>query len=287
VIDTGPNGPRGLHRFTKFKLAFLSAVDHPAQAPALAVLVAKRNPEPPSENTAMTPEQIAALQTQLAKALKRAEAIEGLTGAQLDVYKSLNEGGRERFLDASPAVREAEVAAAQEADKIEVDLGDGVVVRKSAGPVAIQLAKMNKQLKERAEASELVSRMSVYKARVKTDLEGLPLDEDVGVALLVAVDGIEAAKREKVLTVLKAKADAFRRGGRVFGVIAGDKARVQKQTTTGADMTSDQQFVLNVRKYQADNKIEKLTDAYSAYEQTPEGQALLAERAESFRATNG
>lgn len=238
----------------------------------------------------MTPEQLAAAlalaQTNLVAAQKRLAAVEGLTGPQLDLYRTLNEGGREALLAMGVGARDVEVAKAQEADKIEVDLGDGMVVRKSAGPIAVMLAKSLKDSRDREAASQVVAQMAVYKARVATDLGGLPLDEAQGVALLVAIDGIKPDLREKVVAAIKAKSADFSKGGRVFGVVAGSKAKVEK-SAAGEGLTPDQQFVVNVRKFAADNKIERLSDAYVAYEQTEEGRALLVERDEAHRQANG
>lgn len=277
MIDTGPDGPKGLHKFVSFKLNFLSAVDHPAQAPARAMLVAKRDPSAPapapkpSETSAMDPT------VALANIQKRLGAILLLTAEKFAHFRTLPEAGQDKFLEMSDSMQSVEVQKALDADPVEVDLGDGLVVRKSAGPTQIAIAKIAKNAKEAQVAAEEIAAAQVYKARVKEDLSNLPLSDAEGVSLLVAVDTIKNdGHKTKILAALKAKNVDFGKGGGTLGVSGGT---VRKGATGAEGETAGARYKTAVRKYADTNKL-TLSAAYAEFENTPEGAALKAEHDE-------
>lgn len=271
MIDTGPNGPKGPHRFVSFKMTSISGVDRPAQGPATACVVAKRatDPQPATpRETAMDYEKL------YAAIKKRLEAMQALSGAQHDHFRTLGDADQESFLGMTDGARNVVVAKALEANPIVATLDDGTIIRHSDGPVAVSLAKQLVKTKQSAEVASLAASATVYKARAASELSNLPLSPAAGVELLIAVDKISNdALRAEVAAAIAAKNTGMGKAGQVLGVIGG---RVTKNAAPAGDVPAGGAFMVAVHKYAKENKVD-LRTAYGEVLATTEGAALKDE----------
>lgn len=272
MIDTGPDGPKGPHVFQSFKIKFFSAVDHPAQRPALAMVVAKRDPNapPPAPTGDPAMDPIVAL----ANIQKRLGAILGLTGSQFDHFRSLNEAGQDAFLAQGDSARNVEVAKALDANPVVADLGNGIVVRKGDGQMAVLMATQLIEARKREADAQLIANATVYKARAADEIGHLPMNDGARIALLVSVDKIENPEvKAEVLKGLKAQSLAVGKAGRIEGVSGG---RVKKGEAGEDGKTAASIIALKVRKMADEQKLD-YSVAYDKFLDTEEGRTLRAD----------
>lgn len=273
MIDTGPNGPKGPHRFVSFKLDFISAVPRPAQAPAKAVCVYKRAPDSitspppalstkPSETPAMDP-------------IKRLAAVLALTATQFDYFKSIQtEAAQDTFLGQPDAGKNVEVNKALEADPVVCEV-DGVKFRKSADPVTLMLAQGVIAARKAADDQKVLARASVLKAEAASLFANLPITEGAGIELLSIVEDHckNADYKAEIKKMLAAKGANFGQAGKQLGANIG-RVNVGKNGNDGE--TAAAKIKKGAQKIAVEKKI-SLDAAYSEFLATEEGQALSQE----------
>ncbi len=140
-----------------------------------------------------------------------------LTEAQYAHYSKLSATDGEVFLAKSAPERTSIVKAALDADPIEYTTTSGMPIRKSAGDLAIALAKQSDeqaktiaiQTTDLAKAND-ARMVEIYKARAKTEIGNIAGDDDAKIDLLKAIDAFasEQPRRDAMIGLVKS-ADAF------------------------------------------------------------------------------
>lgn len=180
----------------------------------------------------------------LEKRLARAEKVISLEGAQRAHFDKLEEKDQDAFLAKSAEDRKSEVDAAIEkqrledqADPVILDLGDGVVIRKSSDPVLRKLAERVSEDGNELEKLRRIAGDGDLRKRASAELGNLAGDDDSKVAVMKALESLPEDEREKALEVIKsgdaAMRSAFVRRGYGGASKRGDGA--ESQTFTKAN----------------------------------------------------
>lgn len=152
-------------------------------------------------------EKLAAMEEKFDKHL----SIAALSGAEKTHYDSLSEADQDSFLAKTAEQRTAELTEKTTADDPVVFEGvDGIQVLKSQGPEFLSMAKNLDALTRKAARLEQEQVDATFRKRAEVDFAHLPGSVDTRVAILKAVESIDADDvKEQALQVLKAKADSF------------------------------------------------------------------------------
>lgn len=270
----------------KFQLDEISFVDEPAQTPARAVLLKRADQPAPAgnlEKSTMTPEQIAALQADLAKAKtdaeeakkagERANAIIALPADQRAYFDGLAKADQDAFLTKSAGERASAVEATKAADAVVYKADDGTEYRKSDSPAIVSMAKrMDAQARDLAKAREDADNAN-FEKRANDELANLGGDVKARAALLKAAEGIkDETLRTGALACLKSAQEAakaaFTRKGHSGTTETGvDDGDLKKNAVNKLDELAKAHAKTNNVSYEA---------AYDAVIQTKEGQELYA-----------
>lgn len=181
----------------------------------------------------------------------------------------------DEFLMLDGAGRDAAIAAALAADPEVHKTASGFIIRKSDGPVALELAKqadasaavLKAQTEEIAKARGLTEQVTLEK-RASTELSHFAKGVAVSAAILKALDGIaDETVRKDALEAVKGANFALAKLGKPLGAPDGGEPQV-----------SDPNVKLNelAKAHQAANKT-TFAKAYDAVLQTEEGSALYNE----------
>lgn len=217
------------------------------------VRVAKKDPEdeprqPEDEPMAMTEQEQAAM--------KRLEDIVGLPADQRAYFDTLTKADQDAFLATDMAKRAEQMTPAYES-------ADGTKFYKSDDPRLIEMAKKADSDSKAREAIEKRYRDSELKKRAGDLTDALPGDENVRVAIIEAVDGIEDEEvRKSALETLASKNKAMRKGMSALGTTADDPDDVDGETD----------FDALVKKYRKDNPEATELDAVDAVAKSAEGR---------------
>jgi len=251
-----------------------SAVDVPAHKGARAV-VTKRAPiltATPKEPSTMTTEletvnkaltdtkaqlaTVTADRDALTKSVGYWQGVATLSADERDYFNGLAEHARPAWVAKSAVLRMADVKAAAEADTVEVTFPDGRVVKKSAGPEAVGMAKMNLMLINKFAALEAESDRAKLEKRASVELANIGGKPDGKIAILKALDGkaITAEEKTAAAEVLKAAND---------GLKAIFKTRGTTENGDEEPVTSDD----------AHEQIEKIAKRYATEKKIPLGMA--------------
>jgi hypothetical protein len=210
----------------------------------------------------------------IAKALA---AILAMTASQQAYVSKLAPDEVEPFLSKPAHERDAIMKAAEDADPVVYKTAAGVEIRKSAGELAVMLAKQNDdQAKKLAENSAELAKandareLEVLKAQVKTDLGHLAGSDDTKVIALKALKSISDEKaRGEVLTMLKAADAAMKSQGAAIGVTPEGDAAPSNKESAFASLSK------GLVAFCTEQKIAKLwTEGLDAFVKTPAGDAL-------------
>lgn len=183
------------------------------------------------------------------------------------------------FLEKSSADRESIVKAAVDADPIEHTMADGTVIRKSAGSVAISLAKqldtqakLNVETTTQLEKARLETERISFEKRADIQLSHFAKALPVRSAIVKAIDGIaDEAVRKEAHAALSAANAVMKLAGQPNGVT----------TVEGIESADPAQAYVNLETglvtfAKAKNISKVWTEGLTAFEQTPEGAALVA-----------
>jgi hypothetical protein len=190
-----------------------SAVDFPAHEGARAVMQKRAailsttptSEQPPKEIPTMS--DLATVQAALTKAqaditaltadrdavAKQAaylEKVAALSDAERAHLATLDAADRPAWVGKSKAARSTDLAAALENDPVVETLEDGTEIRKSAGPVALGIARQNKFLRDELSKQRTVAERTRLEKRAETELGKAGGTLDGKVALLKAVEAI-------------------------------------------------------------------------------------------------
>ena len=207
-----------------------------------------------------TPEQIAA--EAMEKRLARAEAVIGLSTEHREYFDGMEKDEHKNvWLQKSVEERDQALEAAKVAkaksdgdDPVVYTTMAGVEIRKSVGPLFIQIAKDNDVIaKENKELREGMEHEKLLK-RVEAEIPNLTGTVEERAAMLKAIDGIpDKDQRTAAHNVLKAQNEAFK------GIT----------TTFGADGTPDDDTGPQA-------ELDKLTTAYAEKNEVSEAVAMSA-----------
>lgn len=217
------------HKLRGVTFKEFSAVDVPAHEGAVPAIRKSRtliSIETPQETPTMTTADQA-----LATVTAERDALKGQVG---DLTKSLADGKallakalalnstdlgylvglrddaeRVQFLGKSASERAAIVKAADDADPVEVTLANGTQVRKSAGPVAVGMARENVMLAKKLADQEAAAEVVALEKRAGTLLGNVTGEAAGRVALVKAVSLLPEAERPAAEAVLKTCNDSF------------------------------------------------------------------------------
>ena len=225
-------------RILRLRINEISGVDDPAQEGARAVIMKRAEPvEEEKDIRNMTTSQVTVSKEKLVETVSKEEAekasndavaealashfenVVTLTGDALEHYKSLSPPDQEDFLSKSVADREVAMRASMESDPVMYTTSDGIELRKSAGDVAISLAKRNDELSKAVAELNAVRVTEQLVKRAESDLAHMPGGVEHRVSLLRAVDGIgDKDTRQSVLEILRANNDRMAKAFEQSGV---------------------------------------------------------------------
>lgn len=181
------------------------------------------------------------------------------------------------FIEKSSVDRDVIVKAALDADPIVHTMTDGVAIRKSAGLVAISLAKQaDSQAKVVAEQATQIEKARVENERItllkraESDIGHLAGETETKVSLLKALGTITDEKeRNGVIAILKSANAIAKAAGQPLGT-------TEEQGIESSDPTvAYSNLEKGLTAFAKTKNIAKVwTDGLAAYEQTPEGAAL-------------
>lgn len=164
-----------------------------------------KNADQPQGDSPMTPEQIAELQAQLAKA----NAIAELPAAHKAHYDALSEADRASFITKSASDRQslvdAKVAKAADENAAVYTGNDGTVYTKKHDPALVAMARrLDNQAVEIEKANKAAADAGYAKRAV--EIKNLPGTEASHIAMLKAMDAIpDKAERDAALAALKSQ----------------------------------------------------------------------------------
>lgn len=164
-----------------------------------------KNADQPQGDSPMTPEQIAQLQADLAKA----NAIAALPAVQKAHYDALAEADRPAFLAKSDSDRDAIVKAVADLAKAESAVvykaKDGTEYTKKHDPLVVVMAKRLDAQDELIEKANKAASDAQYAKRAG-EISNLPGTEASHIAMLKAMDAIpDKAERDAALAALKSQ----------------------------------------------------------------------------------
>ena len=242
---------------------------HPGKEKDLPeVLIMKENP--------MTPEEKKAHEEALSKAMKEkddelekvnadltiAKAIGDLNDLEKAHYTTLDEEGQTAFLTASPEVRKSTLDNIAAEDAVVYTDTQGAEYKKSDDDRLVQMAKDRDEDRKLAKADREKSETLELQKRADTELNHLPGEQAVKVAVLKAIDTIEDEEVKKsAKALLKAGNDGLEKAFTEVG-----------SRGEGFKKASDELDAL-AKKYAADNKVEYLK-AYDEVLKTEDGKRL-------------
>jgi len=165
---------------------------------------------PKETPTVPTPEEIKI--AELTKTVARLEQLATLSDAQRAHHAQLRGGDAEAFLAKSQLERESVLKAIADADQPLYKTASGIEIRKSDGPVALELAKQaDLAAKQQAVTTELLAKAqaatetAAIEKRAAADLSHFIKAMPVHVAIVRAIDGIaDETVRKEAHEALKA-----------------------------------------------------------------------------------
>lgn len=274
VASGGQNFQKSI-QFEDFVVNFISSVDWPAQEYAQAVQFIKSKNSPKNLQTE-TDSGRSQDMDELAKAKQRIAQLESLTADQMGYFKSLTtEADRDAFLAKLSPERDSLTKAWQEADAVVHTCHDGTEIRKSAGPVALALAKQNDKLAKDAEDAREIAKGEKLVKRAETELAALPDEIGVKVAYLEAVDTIKNADmRGKVLTMVQKGIEALKTLGKSDGVDGEPPRRNDNGATVSNLEKAQAEYLAGIEAYMEKKKVSKAV-AFAEFGKTKEGIPLV------------
>jgi len=260
-------GPKG-------EITIGEADGHTHQIADVPTTKAAENDPPPvnppatvqKDDEAMTPEQLAKLEADIAKN----GALASMTDAQKTHYAKLSGEPAEAFLKMSFVERDQAItkaaAAALDSDPVVYTTKAGVEVRKSAGEAMIAVLKQNDALLDRLDAATATSRDSEAETLAKSWVHmGKPYDEKLKLAKSIV--GLPADAKAAALEGIKPGAVAIAPLFKNHGAMDG----------TGAAAESPIAKLDKLAKDRAKTSNEDYATAYSKVLETTEGGLLYAE----------
>lgn len=203
----------------------------------------------------------------LAKA-NRLEAIVKLSPEQRAHFDALPTSEQDDFLNAED--RDAIVKNAKDADPIVFEDPDaGIVLRKSADPTTLALAKSAKESRDELAKERALRKRDELRKRAGDLLKNCKGDDDVKAAVLGAVEGItDETLRKGALELLKAKDAGLGAAFEEFGTTDDNE---------GAGSEPEQRLEKIAKGLRDANPNLSQEQAYSQALDTPEGRALHAQ----------
>lgn len=154
----------------------------------------------------------------LEKQLAVATALASMSDVQKAHYNSLDEAGKDAFVNKSDVEREEVIKNAQDADPIVYKSAEGVEFRKSDDQRLVELAKRNDAQAKEMDLLKAAAQKESLAKRASETMSNLPGDQSAHMELLKAVDGIgDEAVRSNVQEMLKAADDQFKTLGQPQG----------------------------------------------------------------------
>ena len=215
------------------------------------------------------------LQKESEARMARLEAITKLSGTQKTHFDSLAASDQDAFLAKSSTERDAVVkAAATEAesdDPIVYKMADGTVLRKSADPVLVKLAKQNDALVATNVSLVEKNEDQSLEKRVTELFPNLPGDMTAQKSLLKAVDSIaDETAREGAMKILKARNEA---NGDLFKTVGSDDGVVKVEGKVDAEEKLEKMANEYVLKHNV--------DFYTAYAAVSKANSGLLKQAQA------
>lgn len=226
----------------EFILKEISIVDVAAQEPATVVISKSHKDETiDKEILKMSDDKIKALEVALAKAQKMAT----MTDAHKAHYAGLSDTDKDSFLALDNTGRDEAIAIAKSANPVVYTAHDGTLYYKSDDQRLVKMARE----RDTDRAALKVERERLEEARIddilKSDLAGLPGDDNVRKAIVKSLDTIkDAAVKTAAYNVIKELARE------TFGVFT----RKSLQTSPNVDLS---------KAALAESELQKLADTYA------------------------
>ena len=272
-----------LNHMAEFSLDEISFVESPMQELARAEITKRREitnkqevamseatqATEPAEAVEKLQERVAAMDEKFSKYV----AISELSGAEKTHYDGLSEADQAGFLSATAEQRAAELtakAAAEQADDPVMFEGvDGIRVLKSQGPEFLSMAKNLDALTRKAARLEQEQVDATFRKRAEGDFAGLPGSVDTRVALLKAVESIDADDvKEQALQMLKAHADSFSEMEGTLGM-SGEDFRTESISSAHDELER------LAKAHQVAHPDKSYAKAYQEITRTQQGRELL------------
>jgi len=176
-------------------------------------------PEPKTD-----PKAVEKLQAELDRTKKVAE----LNDAQTAHFGKLDAKGQDAYLAKSAVDRQAAIDAEIEKAKANESVAytdlEGNVFTKSDDPRMVASAKRADEAITKAAKLEVQAQSAAFAKRASVDIPHLPGDENVGAAIIKALDGIsDKDVRKSAIEAVRAGSKAIEAAFEKRGVLAGDK----------------------------------------------------------------
>lgn len=219
-----------------------------------------------AEDLVKANETIAGLEAKLEVANK----ISAMNDGQEAHYQSLDTDGQTAFLAKSEVDREADVAKANEADKVIYKSADGEEFRQSDDPRLVAMAKRGDEDRKNLIKSNALRENDRLEKTADTELQHLPGDLKTRVALIKAVEGIEDTDmRDEAMKALKAQNAKLAPAFDTVGTTAVPQVDVAEKTAADGELD----------KLAKAYALEKNVDYFDAYQVVSDANPDLLEKA--------
>lgn len=275
----------------------ISGVDKAAQQPARAVIF-KRQPiadspggavgsdaqgetlEKNKEPENMSDQKEPDLKAELAKVSKTITDLQAqlavsnaeaqFNDAQREVYKGLDEAGKDAFRKLAPEQRAEKCRQAGSQDEVVYTSIDGRKFTKRHDPIMVEMAKENDSIRRDLLIEKTARQGEVFAKRAAAELSHMTGSESAKVELLKAVDSIPASgARDEVKAFLKAADSALSKAFETQGSVEG--------SATGDGPVAAEAKLEKLAKSLAEKKSITVAKAWDEVLQTDEGRELYKE----------
>ena len=286
-------------RIVKLKINEISGVDTPAQEGAQVLLMKRHDgktnkPEDkvqkvlddlasliksiktgdnkmPEETVETLKAELETQKTELAAKvaeLEKVQNVAALPANHKEHYEKMDATEQTAFLAKDETARKTEVdlaeAAQKDADPVVYTTKKGIEIRKSAGPVLVEVLKANDAMAEELAEVKKVNADQLLRKRAEDELKHFPGTVETRIAILKSVESItDETERETALTSLKAQDEAL---SKAFDTVGHMDGTVDAGSPEG-------QLEKLAQKYADDHKV-AYNAAYAKVMETPEGEAL-------------
>lgn len=217
---------------------------------------------------AVTKEQLEAVQAEL----QLAKAYGALTDAEKAYAADLSEGDeRTAFIHKSATERKSILEKATAADPVVYTCDDGTELRKSAGDLAVRLAKQSDEMRRQLDIEKAARRNDELAKAARETIPALPGDDLAKVELIRAVQSItDSGLRKSVETILSAANEQAKMALATRGVVG----KASGGYSGGDSMDPGEELEMRARKRAAEQKM-PFARAFKEEIMTDEGRELM------------